>query len=198
MKGDRLDVITLVNVNFCGLKVPDGAKGALLADNVAAFKRLEKPCAKARRAQSEEDYAASHPIRLVQISPITSRGFKPEGKQHTHPKHTAKQQQLEVTGTERSVSPQDANTGEAPNRQTQATVASDDASSAIRAISTTPTLDFSDSIGSEHHVAHKRRTGVWDIIPKTQDDVVLMKPMDEINYMDPLGPENGYPDWQHR
>ncbi len=198
MKGDRLDVITLVNVGFCGLGVPDGAKGALVAGNVAAYKRLEKPCAKARRVYSEEDYSAPKPQTLVQISHITSRGFDTAKAQHTRVNHRgtpSAQEQLDVTSTAQGTSSQDVSTDKTQVRQTQTTVPADEAFS-VRSTSTITTSDL--SAGPEHHIVHKRRAGVWDIIPKTHEDVILTKPIGEINYMDPLGPENGYADWQHR
>jgi hypothetical protein len=35
-------------------------------------------------------------------------------------------------------------------------------------------------------------------IPKSNDDIVMTSDMDELLYIDPLGPNQGYPDWVHR
>ncbi len=44
----------------------------------------------------------------------------------------------------------------------------------------------------------RRQGGDWNRILKTHEDIVLTSTMDKIDYMDPLGPGNGYADAQHR
>jgi hypothetical protein len=42
----------------------------------------------------------------------------------------------------------------------------------------------------------KRRAS--EDIPKSSEDVFLTADVDELNFVDPLGPDKGYADWEHR
>jgi hypothetical protein len=52
MKGDKLELITLADVEPCGLNVTDSFKGASSPENVEVYKRLEKPCINRKRRRA--------------------------------------------------------------------------------------------------------------------------------------------------
>jgi hypothetical protein len=44
----------------------------------------------------------------------------------------------------------------------------------------------------------RRQATSFDKIPKTSEDVILTKSIGEVSFIDPLGPNKGYADWEHR
>jgi hypothetical protein len=176
-KGEGMELITLVNVEPCGLTAPEGFKGAASAANVAVYKVLEKPCTMSRRAHVPTEYEPLPPQELVQLSYYTSRGFNNSA---VYKAVAAPDTRSLENGGKYEASMPTTNTGK----------------------------DLTDAQALGHPVRHdanigvapppQRRESASDDVPKTHEDVILSGEMNEIKYMDPLGPDKGYPDWQHR
>jgi hypothetical protein len=178
-KGEGMELITLVNVESCGLTAPDGFKGAASTANVAVYKLLEKPCSRARRTHVPTQYEALPPQKLVQQSTYTSHGFnnsawKLVANHHIGPgdqRALSNMAKIQEIGTDKVLTTVTENFGVSSAR-------SDDA-----------------SLGA---VLQRRQQVAQNDLAKTHEDVILTADMDEIKYTDPLGPGNGYPDFQHR
>jgi hypothetical protein len=176
MKGDKLELINLVQVETCGLNVTDAFKGASSAANVEAYKRLEKRCSSGRRrAHPVEAVGPLPPQKLVQQTLRT----RPDLWQSL-PKQMQAMARQRYRSNEPQASPNDHEqipSGQPLEEQPDSTP-----------------LDRKSEIAEPSLVSKRRQ----EDRASTDKEVVMTDDMGEIRYMDPLGPEKGYPFWDDR